>query len=54
MVKQEPLLLWKIKTRLPGTIVVMEDHNLVAELWGHPLAKSWPPEATSSFLSIDF
>jgi len=36
-----------------GTTVV-DDRNLVAKLWGHPLGKSWPPEPTSSFLSIDF
>jgi len=41
MVKQGQLLSWKIKT-------------LVGELWCHPQGKSWPPEPTSSFLSIDF
>jgi len=27
----------------------MEDRNLVAELWSHPLGKSWPPEVTVFF-----
>jgi len=31
-----------------------EGWNPVVGLWGHPLGKSWPPEPTSSFLSIDF
>jgi len=32
----------------------VEDWNPVVKLWGHPLDKSWPPELTSSFPSIDF